>query len=48
MTSAEIRDKFKGLFADFGPEAQAFAVIDAVDRLESHSDIGSLIRAFGR
>jgi len=48
MTSAEIRDKFKGLFAEFSSDKQAAAMIDVVDRLDSGSDIGALVRAFSR
>lgn len=48
MTSEEVRKKFKGIFTGYGSEAQAAAVIDAVESLDSLPDIGALIQAFGR
>jgi len=46
MTSKEVKDKFKGLFVDYGTDGQASLVIDAVDRLETLPDIRSLVQAF--
>ncbi len=48
MTTGEVRDKFRGLYAEFGSKEQAAAVIDAVDHLDSGADIGALFSAFGR
>jgi len=48
MTSEEVRHKFKAQFATYGSDAQAAAVIDAVDCLETLSDIDTLVQAFSR
>lgn len=48
MTAAEVREKFKGLFAGYGSDTQAAAVMDAVDRLDSGSGIDTLFQAFDR
>lgn len=48
MTWEEVRHKFKAQFATYGSDAQAAAVIDAVDCLETLSDINTLVQAFSR
>lgn len=48
MTGDDVKRKFETQFAAFGDDAQAAAVIDAVDDLERAPDISSLVGAMTR
>ena len=48
MTSAEVQDKFRRLFARYGSERSADGVIAAVDGLDRAKDATTLIAAFNR